>query len=136
LARAKELDAFLVQHKKPIGPLHGLPISVKEMIGMKDLGLNASYVAWWGKTATENAHILDILWNAGAVFHARTTQPQSMMHLETDNNLYGTTVNPYNRNVSSGGSSGGEAALIGMCGSCLGLGSDIGGSYNVRSLST
>jgi Asp-tRNA(Asn)/Glu-tRNA(Gln) amidotransferase A subunit family amidase len=97
------------------------------MIGMKDLGLNAGYVAWWGKVATEGAHVLQILWDAGAVFHARTTQPQSMMHLETDSNLYGVTVNPYNRNVSSGGSSGGEGALIGMRGSSLGIGSDIGG---------
>ncbi|KAF4635511.1 hypothetical protein G7Y89_g2581 [Cudoniella acicularis] len=125
LNRAKYLDEYLVKHKRPIGPLHGLPISVKEMIGMKDLGLNAGYVAWWGKVATEDAHVLQILWNAGAVFHARTTQPQSMMHLETDNNLYGVTVNPYNRNTSAGGSSGGEGALIGMRGSCLGVGSSI-----------
>jgi amidase len=129
LSRAATLDSYFLAHKKPIGPLHGLPISVKEMIGMKDLGLNAGYVAWWGKMATEDAHVLQILWNAGAVFHARTTQPQSMMHLETDNNLYGVTVNPYNRDVSAGGSSGGEGALIGMRGSCLGIGSDIGGEY-------
>jgi hypothetical protein len=94
---------------------------------MKDLGLNAGYVAWWGKVASEDAHVLQVLWDAGAVFHTRTTQPQSMMHLETDSNLYGVTVNPYNRNVSAGGSSGGEGALIGMRGSCLGIGSDIGG---------
>ncbi|KAH8811123.1 amidase signature domain-containing protein [Xylogone sp. PMI_703] len=128
LARAKYLDDYFAEHKKPIGPLHGLPISVKEMIGMKELGLNAGYVAWWGKTASEDAHVLQILWDAGAVFYARTTQPQSMMHLETDSNLYGVTVNPYNREVSAGGSSGGEGALIGMRGSCLGIGSDIGGS--------
>ena len=128
LERAKFLDDYYLEHKKPIGPLHGLPISVKEMIGMKDLGLNAGYVAWWGKTAMEDAHVLQILWNAGAVFHARTTQPQSMMHLETDSNLYGLTVNPYNRDMSAGGSSGGEGALIGMRASCLGVGSDIGGN--------
>lgn len=127
LTRAAELDAYLTLHGRPIGPLHGLPISVKEMIGMKGLGLNAGYVAWWGKTADENAHVLQILWDAGAVFHARTTQPQSMMHLETDSNLYGVTVNPYCSGVSAGGSSGGEGALIGMRGSCLGVGSDIGG---------
>ncbi|KAE9373330.1 amidase [Stipitochalara longipes BDJ] len=131
LERAKELDVYFQQHGRPIGPLHGLPISVKEMIGMKDMGLNAGYVAWWGKIATEDAHVLQILCDAGAVFHARTTQPQSMMHLETDSNLYGVTVNPYKRNVSAGGSSGGEGALIGMRGSCLGIGSDIGG--NIRS---
>jgi Asp-tRNA(Asn)/Glu-tRNA(Gln) amidotransferase A subunit family amidase len=49
------------------------------------------------------------------------------MHLETDSNLYGTTVNPYNRDVTAGGSSGGEGALIALRGSCLGIGSDVGG---------
>lgn len=127
LQRARFLDKYLAKKKQPIGPLHGLPISVKEMIGMEGLGLNAGYVASWGKVAIEDAHVLSILWDAGAVFIARTTQPQSMMHLETDSNLYGVTVNPYNRDLSAGGSSGGEGALIGMQGSCLGIGSDIGG---------
>ena len=48
------------------------------------------------------------------------------MHLETSSNLYGTTVNPFNRSLTAGGSSGGEGALMGLRGSCLGLGSDIG----------
>jgi len=116
-----------MQNKKPVGPLHGLPISVKEHIGMKGLGLNTGYVAFWDKVAQEDAHILQILWDAGAVFHARTTQPQTMMHLETDSNLYGVTISPYNRDLSPGGSSGGEGALIGLRGSCLGIGTDIGG---------
>ena len=94
---------------------------------MKDLGLNAGYVAMWEDKATENAHVLKILLDAGAVFFARTTQPQTMMHLETDSNLYGVTVNPYNGDLSAGGSSGGEGALIGLRGSCLGIGTDIGG---------
>jgi len=46
------------------------------------------------------------------------------MHLETSSNLYGVTVNPYNRNLTSGGSSGGEGALIGLHGSCLGIGTE------------
>ena len=48
------------------------------------------------------------------------------MQLETSNNFYGTTVNPFNRSLTSGGSSGGEGALLGLRGSCLGIGSDIG----------
>ena len=48
------------------------------------------------------------------------------MHLETSSNLYGVTVNPFNRILSPGGSSGGEGALIGLRGSCLGVRSDIG----------
>lgn len=95
---------------------------------MKGLGLNAGFVSWYDTKADEDAHILRILWEAGCVFYARTTQPQSLMHLETSNNLYGVTVNPFNRMLTSGGSSGGEGALLGIRGSCLGIGTDIGGS--------
>lgn len=98
------------------------------MIGMKDLGHNAGFISWWDNKAPDDAHVLKILWNAGCVFYARTTQPQTLMHLETSSNLYGATVNPFNTGLTSGGSSGGEGALIGMRGSCLGLGTDIGGS--------
>lgn len=79
LARAKELDAYYAKHKRTLGPLHGLPISVKEHIGMKGLGLNASFVGWWDRVADEDAHILKILWNAGCVFYVRTTQPQTLV---------------------------------------------------------
>lgn len=89
LERAAALDAYLAEHKKPIGPLHGIPVSVKEHIGMEGLDLNAGFVSWVGTVADEDAQILQILWKAGAVFYARTTQPQSLMHLETSSNLYG-----------------------------------------------
>jgi amidase len=128
LARAKELDDYFQQHKKPIGPLHGLPISVKEHIGLKGLRSSAGYVSQWDNIVKEDAHILQILWDAGAVFHCRTTIPQTMMHLETDSNLYGVTVNPYNSALTAGGSSGGEGALVALRGSPLGIGSDVGGS--------
>ena len=127
-ARSEFLDQYYKEHGKPIGPLHGLPISVKEHIGMKDMGLNAGFISWWDKKGNDDAHVLKILWNAGCVFYARTTQPQTLMHLETSSNLYGATTNPFNCHLTSGGSSGGEGALIGMRGSCLGLGTDIGGS--------
>lgn len=48
------------------------------------------------------------------------------MHLETSSILYGTTVNPFHGALTCGGSSGGEGALLGLRGSCLGVGSDIG----------
>lgn len=128
LSRAKYLDDYLHEHKNPVGPLHGLPISVKEHIGMKGKGLNAGFVSWWDHKGEDDAHLLKILWQAGCVFYVRTTEPQTLMHLETSNNLYGVTVNPFNRNLTSGGSSGGEGALLGLRGSCLGVGSDIGGS--------
>ncbi|KAL8730674.1 MAG: hypothetical protein Q9181_004582 [Wetmoreana brouardii] len=128
LIRARYLDDYYKEHKRPVGPLHGLPISVKEHIGMKGKGLNAGFVSWWDHKGVDDAHVLKILWQAGCVFYGRTTEPQTLMHLETSNNLYGVTVNPFNRELTSGGSSGGEGALLGLRGSCLGIGSDIGGS--------
>ncbi|KAI2619156.1 amidase [Hypoxylon sp. NC1633] len=126
--RATELDQYLAINGKPIGPLHGVPISVKEHIGIKGEDLNAGFVAWVGQVAEEDSLVLQYLWEAGAVFYARTTQPQTLMHLETSSNLYGVTVNPYNTTLTAGGSSGGEGALIALRGSVLGIGTDIGGS--------
>jgi amidase len=128
LKRAAELDQYYATNGRPMGPLHGLPISVKEHIAMKDLDLNAGFISWVGNVAPDDGLILKLLWRAGCVFHARTTEPQTLMHLETSSNIHGVTVNPYNINLTSGGSSGGEGALIGMRGSCLGIGTDIGGS--------
>jgi amidase len=146
IERAKYLDSL----PEPLGPLHGLPISVKEHIGTKGKNQqsNASYVAFVGKHQGSTL-LLDTLWDAGCVYFARTAQPQTIMQLETESNIYGRTVNPYNRNLTPGGSSGGESALIGMRGSVLvslaaslfspikalihvkGVGGDIGGSIRV-----
>lgn len=128
LTRARELDAYYQEHQRPIGPLHGLPISLKEHLGLEGLRCTTGYVSHWDTIAKEDAHIIKVLRDAGAIFHCRTTVPQTMMHLETDSNLYGVTTNPYNSNLTSGGSSGGEGALVALKGSCLGIGSDVGGS--------
>ena len=130
LRRAEYLDAYLKKNGKPIGPLHGLPISVKELVGMKSLIASSAFVGWYDEAhvVDEDAFMLRILEEAGAVFHVRTTEPQLLMHLETASNLYGVTVNPYNKTLTAGGSSGGEGSLIALGGSVLGIGSDIGGS--------
>ncbi|KAL4949675.1 amidase [Aspergillus filifer] len=125
IARAKYLDSL----PSPKGALFGLPISTKEHHGMvgENVTTNASYAAWVGKPHGSNL-LYDTLWDEGCVFFARTTQPQTIMHLETNSNVFGRTVNPYNRDLTPGGSSGGESALIGMRGSLVGIGGDIGGS--------
>ena len=56
---------------------------------MKGLDLNAGFVSWVGNISPDDAVILKLLRNAGCVFYARTTQPQTLMHLETSNNIYG-----------------------------------------------
>ncbi|KAF2675444.1 amidase [Microthyrium microscopicum] len=132
LSRARHLDEFWAEHKKPIGPLHGLCISVKECIGMQGLRLSSGYCTFWNHPPPKSdALVLRILTRAGAIFHARTTVPQTMAQLETVSSLWGTTVNPWNTDTSSGGSSGGESALIACGGSVLGIGTDTAGSVRI-----
>jgi amidase len=122
LERAADLDAYFKKHGKPVGPLHGLPISVKDHIGMKGKVQSVGFCSLMDQTAENDADILVILRNLGAVFHVRTPMPQALFSIDTSSPLWGNTVTPYNRNLSAGGSSGGEGALIGMRGSVLGLG--------------
>lgn len=128
IARAKELDGYFKEHGRTIGPLHGLPMSIKEHTIMKDKVVHSSYVALLDNIETKNGLLVDVLEQCGVVPFCRTSQPQSVMHLETKNNIYGETLNPYNRLYTPGGSSGGESALLAMHGSPIGVGSDIGGS--------
>ncbi|RSL54836.1 hypothetical protein CEP54_009672 [Fusarium duplospermum] len=128
---AKECDEHLARTGQPIGPLHGLPISIKEQISVSGRYTNAGFVAWASNVSQEDARIVKSLKKLGAVVFARTNQPQSLMHLETSNNIYGATVHPMDRSLTAGGSTGGEAALMAMKGTPLGIGGDIGGSIRV-----
>lgn len=80
---------------------------------------HGSYVKFIGRPQEGEVSVNEVLWKAGAVFYARTTQPQAVMHLETSSNIYGTTMNPHNTNLTAGGSSGGESALVAFRGSVL-----------------
>lgn len=131
LEDARARDEYLERNGKTIGPLHGLPISVKEQISIAGRRTNMGFVSLVNNLTAEDANIIKSLKELGAVIFARTNQPQSLMHLETSNNIYGTTVNPRNRSLTAGGSTGGEGALMGMNGSPLGIGGDIGGSIRV-----
>ncbi|KAA8917384.1 hypothetical protein TRICI_000463 [Trichomonascus ciferrii] len=126
--RAKYLDDYLEKNGRPVGPFHGLPISLKEMFGLKGHYVNASLTKFVDRIANEDAMLVDILRDAGGNFHIRTTQPQFIMHVEGDSNIHGRTSNPFNTNLTSGGSSAGEGASVGIHCSALGVGTDIGGS--------
>ena len=80
--------------------------------------------------------IVSLLREQGAIIYVKTNVPTAMMIAESVNNCYGRTVNPLNRAFTSGGSSGGESALIAMCGSPLGVGTDIGGSLRIPAACT
>lgn len=128
---ASELDARLERTGVVAGPLHGLPVSLKDQLSIEGLETTIGYVSLIGKYAKKNAVLVNILLEAGAVPFVRTNVPQTLMWGETFNNVFGRTTNPYNRSLTCGGSSGGEGALIASKGSPLGVGSDVGGSIRI-----
>ncbi|KAJ5174695.1 Acetamidase [Penicillium canariense] len=133
IAQAKELDEYFETHKKPVGPLHGLPISLKDQLRVKGLETSMGYVSWLGKYDTTESVLVTLLRKAGAIFYTKTSVPQTLMVCETVNNVIGRTLNPRNKNWSCGGSSGGEGAMVGIRGGVIGVGTDIGGSIRIPS---
>lgn len=128
---AAELDAELKATGKTRGPLHGLPMSVKDQFQIKGSDATIGYISYANKPSTSDSVLVDLLKKAGAVLFVKTNLPQTIMYSESTNYLWGTTVNPHNRTLHPGGSSGGEGALIAMKGSPLGVGTDVGGSVRI-----
>lgn len=137
---AKELDEYLQKNGKPIGPLHGLPVSLKDQFHVKNVETHMGYVGWigtfqgkrdTGKERVFESEMVKELRAQGAVLYVKTSVPHTLMAGETVNNIIEYTYNPKNRNLSSGGSSGGEGALIALRGSPVGFGTDIGGSIRI-----
>ncbi|KAL8359076.1 hypothetical protein RB598_007779 [Gaeumannomyces tritici] len=131
LRAARELDAHFAATGRLKGPLHGLPVSVKEHIALKGRIVHSSYVALADNVMEEDALIITLARNAGAVIHVRTNIPQTVMMIDCANPIYGETVNPHNRDLTPGGSSGAEGASLGLRCAALGLGTDTGGSVRV-----
>ncbi|KAJ4022482.1 hypothetical protein NW766_001517 [Fusarium irregulare] len=133
---ARHCDEHLSKTGTPIGPLHGLPISLKDNFNLEGLDATVGFTSHVGDPASADSALATLLQNAGAVFYVKTNVPTAMMIAESVNNTFGRTVNPKNRNTTSGGSSGGESALIAFKGSPLGVGTDIGGSLRIPAACT
>jgi fatty acid amide hydrolase len=131
-ARAEaELADAAVREGAPLGPLHGVPITIKEQFALA--GTPATIGVAGARDDVQDGPLVARLRAAGAIVLGKTNVPQLLIYNEADNPVHGRTNNPWNRERSSGGSSGGEAAIIAACGSPLGLGSDIGGSLRAPS---
>ncbi|XP_055021012.1 fatty-acid amide hydrolase 1 isoform X2 [Boleophthalmus pectinirostris] len=113
------------------GLLYGVPVSVKENLSLKNCDSNCGVVKFIDQPADDDCVLVKVLKKQGAIPFVRTNFPQSLISFDCSNPFYGQTVNPYNLQKTSGGSSGGEASLIGGGGSVIGVGSDIGGSIRV-----
>src|SRR5580693_1125648 len=127
-ARAAEES---VTRGEKLGPLHGVPISIKSSIEVTGMKCEAGSKLRAGFVAPKDAPLVSRLRKAGAIILGTTNTPELLMAWETDNLLYGRTNNPWDLSRTSGGSSGGEAAAIAAGCSAGGVGSDGGGSIRV-----
>jgi Asp-tRNA(Asn)/Glu-tRNA(Gln) amidotransferase A subunit family amidase len=128
--QAQEADAALKSGRE-LGPLHGVPISIKSSIDVAGWSCNCGSRLRASYVAEKDAVLVSRLRAAGAILLGNTNAPEFLMAYETDNLTSGRTSNPWDLNRTPGGSSGGEAAAIAARCSAGGVGSDGGGSIRV-----
>ncbi len=126
LARAEELD-----REEPTGPLHGIPVVLKDNINTSDLPTAYGSVAMRGYRPPEDATVARRLRDAGAIVLAKTTLPDWATSWFSYSSLSTETRNPYDPNRDPGGSSSGTGAAVAANLATVGLGTDCGGSIRV-----
>ena len=114
-----------------VGPMHGIPISIKSCIDVAGMKCEAGSKLRANNVPKKDAVLVQRLKAAGAIVLGVTNTPEFLMAWETDNLLYGRTNNPWDLTRTAGGSSGGESAAVAACMSAGGVGSDGGGSVRV-----
>ena len=120
-----------VMNGEELGPLHGIPLSIK------DLTPTAGIRTTWGSryyrdhVPKEDALLVQRLKTAGAIILGKTNTPEFGIGINTTNPLFGTTLNPWDRSRTTGGSSGGAAAALAAGLGPLAHGSDLGGSLRI-----
>ncbi|MGD2115278.1 MAG: amidase family protein [Acidobacteriota bacterium] len=116
-----------------LGPLHGVPMTIKESLFLEGTPTTGGLPARRGHRADRSSPLVALLREAGAVVLGKTNVPELLLYLEADNPLHGRTLHPERDDRSPGGSSGGEAAIVGAGASPLGVGTDLGGSVRIPS---
>jgi amidase len=114
-----------------LGPLHGVPVTIKENIDMAGLPNTNGVPAFTEMMATEDAPLVRNLRKAGAIVIGRTNTPEFSMRGTTDNPLRGRTYNPWGDHISPGGSSGGAGSACAAGMTPLNHGNDIAGSLRM-----
>ncbi|MFC4942153.1 amidase [Pseudonocardia sp. GCM10023141] len=115
----------------PRGPLHGVPITIKDQFDVAGSPTTWGVAAFAGAIAPQDAPAVAALRRAGAIPIARTNMPDFATRWHTDNDLNGPTLNPWDPARSPGGSSGGDAVAVATGMTPLGLGGDYGGSLRL-----
>jgi amidase len=114
-----------------LGPLHGLPITVKDCLATAGMRTTAGAAMLAEYVPEEDAEAVARLRAAGAIVMGKTNLPEFAGDSQSYNDLFGTTNNPWDLTRTPGGSSGGSAAAIAAGLSALELGSDLGGSLRI-----
>lgn len=125
LAEAAALDADRSARR---GPLHGVPVTIKENVDQAGYATPNGVAAFKDVIATDDSPVVRNMKAAGAIVIGRTNTPEFSMRTTTDNELHGRTFNPWNDWASAGGSSGGAAAAVMSGMGALAHGNDIAGS--------
>jgi amidase len=127
LAAAEDADAATARGEA-LGTLHGVPFTVKTNLDVEGEATTEAVRALEHVIAPSDSPAVARMRAAGAVVLARTNMPDFGLRINSESELYGSTHNPWNNDLTAGGSSGGEAAAIAAGMSPIGLGNDIGGS--------
>ena len=112
-------------------PMLGVPFTVKEFVAVKGMPQTAGILSRSHTVAEQDATVVARLREAGAIVLGVTNAPEGGLWHETSNPVYGRTSNPHDLHRTSGGSSGGEGAIVAAGGSPFGIGSDAGGSVRI-----
>ena len=121
LEKAAEADEYR-RSGKPLGPLHGVPVAVKDIVGTLDMPTECGTVIRKGKSYSQNAEIVDLLLAAGAIVMGKTATAE-LAYLGPPK-----TTNPHDHSRTPGGSSSGSAAAVASFMAPLSIGSQTGGS--------
>jgi aspartyl-tRNA(Asn)/glutamyl-tRNA(Gln) amidotransferase subunit A len=131
LKQAKQAEKALGKKKKSLGPLHGVPFSVKDLLYTKGVRTMRGSKMYEHYVPTENHPAVDRLLAAGGVMLGKTTSPEFGWKGVTDSPVTGITRNPWNVERTPGGSSGGAAAQVAAGLGPLAIGTDGGGSIRI-----
>jgi aspartyl-tRNA(Asn)/glutamyl-tRNA(Gln) amidotransferase subunit A len=130
LADARRADKEIAAGRR-LGPLHGIPISLKDLIDQKGVPTTAASLVRKGHVADRDATVTRLLREAGAVFVGKTNLHEFAFGTTSEESAYGLIRNPHDPSRSPGGSSGGSAVAV-ATGMSLGtVGTDTGGSIRI-----
>ena len=142
--QANELDEYFEKHGKLVGPLHGICVTLKDQFDVEGFDSTLGYVGRAFKPAMQDCVLVSLLKQLGAVIIAKSNLPQSIMvrhrhdvsasvaaysrnayiflsqWCETENPLWGLTVQPKDPRFTPGGSTGGEGTLLSLRGTVIG----------------